>query len=308
MLRKTSLRKTSLFYAGVCLILVSCAPGSSSLLDDARFLLDQCKPKQETSLSSCQSAVNNADSLLSEEPTNIEAALVKSSASTSLARMDFLTFSANLADLQESGGDDFWRFRGIIDDYEEELNENQGLTGLEIDLDQLGAAITALEAVLSDVTIEVDAEGVAVDEDIRNAAFQMGMLRGIDSLVRPVKLAGGGVANVVNITDEVAAFVEDNFVTADNNLVYGGVTEDNFGDVFRPIRENYCRCSLQNPPGGTAGFNTTCLQDLMRCELYDGNGIQRDYNGNGEVTIKDCDTLLTPNGVEACGGRDTVED
>lgn len=288
----------------VFLLNSSCAKRQDALREDAKFLLDRCNPTQESSLPNCTAAVTKANELQQIDPGDLDAAMLEASAELGLARFDFLSFLSDLSELQDSGADDFGRFRGFILDYEQALNTNQSLTGLEIVLAEMATAVDVFDGLFDDAAF--DADGVATDETTRRAFFQLGLIQALDAFIRPVKLASGGVANVANITDAQATRIQADFINADNNILRGGGDESEIDDVLRPIRENYCRCSLQTPLGGQAGFNLTCLRDLMRCELYDGNGIEQDYNDNGDVAVGDCDTLLDPPGLEACGGTNTL--
>ena len=279
--------------------------GVNSLIEQARFALDRCNPTLETSLTNCQAAVDDADEVQTTDPTNLEAASVEASGYLGLARLDFLTFAADLSDLGNNAEGDFAEFRTFVSDYETDLNTDQETTGLAIDLDNLQAAKDSFGDLLEDV--EVGDDGIAIDETARQASFQLGVIQALDAFIRPVKIAGEAAADVADIDDTVTAAVLADFLDADNNLVVGGTTEEESDDLLRPVRENYCRCSLNG------GLTTNCLQDLMRCELNpdaadetgDNGGVEQDYNGDGDANDADCATLLSPDGLDACGGTDT---
>ena len=100
------------------------------------------------------------------------------------------------------------------------------------------------------------------------------------------------------------------------NSAAGDDVTDELNDILRPLRENHCRCSLQTPLGGTAGFSAACLRDLQRCELGvddpddppagDTLGVEQDYDSDGDTDNADCDTLLTPGGLNACADSNTT--
>jgi hypothetical protein len=279
--------------------LTNCGGGTNSQVEQAQFDLDKCNPTLETSLTNCQAAINIANSIRTTQPTNLDAAIILSSGELGLARADFLTLTADLADLdnntEENGGDDFLLFSQSVATYEGDLNTDQNTTGLEIDLVPLAAARSAFDGLLTGIT--TDSSGFAVDKKIKQACFQAGMTQGLDLFVRLVKLSKPNAAAVLANIDAVqTALVLSDFINGDSNLVLGGTTKN---DILEPIRQNYCRCSLQNPLGGTAGFSQTCIQDLMLCELYldpasPTDHPQQDYNRDGLLTMADCTVLKDP--------------
>ncbi len=278
-------------------LLIGACGGVAGLIEQAQFALDQCNPTSETTLANCQEAVDRADSVQVGDPTNLDAAMVESSGYLGLARLDFLSFAADLTDLGNNAEGDFAEFRTIVSDYETDtLNTAQGLTGLEIELTDLQAAKDAFGDLLAGVAVGDD--GIATDDTAQRASFQLGIIQALDAFIRPVKVAGAGAANVADIDATVSAVVEADFLNGDNNLVIGGTTEEEGGDLLQPLRENFCRCDLNG------GFNAACLRDLMRCQLSDDLVPEQDYDGGGAVRA-DCTTLTSPAGLDACASSDT---
>lgn len=264
----------------VCLSTVSCADKIDSLIEQAKFALDRCNPAVAETLANCTTAVEKADEIQTIEPANLDAAILESSGRLGLAGFDFLQLAARLADLQNVAEEDFAEFRSLVTDVEAE-------NGREIDLSELAAAVTPLVDALT---------GVTADEANERAFFQLGIIQAIDAFIRPVKVAGEDAVDVADIDATAAATISDDFVSADDNLVTSGTTED---DILRPVRENFCRCSLNG------GLTAACLRDLMRCELSDTATPEQDYNGDAATNRTDCLTLLEPGGLSDCGGTDT---
>lgn len=276
----TSQKTFSFFFALVAALLLSCADRIDSLIEQAKFALDRCDPAVASTLPNCTTAVEKADEIQTFDPANVDAAVLESSGRLGLAGFDFLQLAARLADLQNVAEEDFAEFRSLVTDVEAE-------NGREIDLDELAAAVTPLSGALT---------GVTADENNERAFFQLGMIQAIDAFIRPVKVAGEDAVSVADIDDTMSAIVSDDFVSADGNLVASGTTED---DILRPVRENFCRCSLNG------GFTAACLRDLMRCELSDTAAPEQDYNGDAAADRTDCLTLVGPGGLSDCGGTDT---
>lgn len=266
----------------------ACPSQSQSLLDDLKSALDHCSPVIDpASLTTfCQTAVEKGEELIAESPTDVNARILLSNAYFGRAGLGFLDLLETFADLANTTANDYAEIRDAI----------QGLT---VDLDDLRSSVSTL-------TNLVDSEGLTAEGN-DDLFRQLGLVRALEAFVRPVQQAGAEAANVdANIDAAEAATIASDFLNSDNDLVDTDVDD---ADVLSPIRENYCRCSLQ-----TGGFTAACLRDLMRCELSsaatdtntDNLGIEQDYDGDGDADDVDCTTLLTPTGLSACGGRNTT--
>lgn len=309
------------------LAMVWACGGISGLIEQANFALDNCNPTDETTEPNCQTAVNTAEEVLTGDSTNVPAALAASSGYLGLGHLDFLTLVADLADLQNSDTEDFEQFRDFIsgpDGYETTEGVAIDIGGTSDQPDSIQSAKDAFAGLMaaSTTTLDVpsenlDADGAATDDNIKRAAFQLGAIQAIDAFVRPVKLSGDAVGDITaNIDADVATAVENDFLSADNNMILGGATEEESGDLLSAVRENYCRCSRQEPLGGIAGFTPECLRDLMRCELYvdpedrivgSDIGIEQDYNQDGGSNNLDCVVLITPTtGSATCADGNTA--
>ncbi len=275
----------------------ACPSSEQSLLDELKFALDRCNPVSEpASLTTfCQTAVDKGELLIAEAPTDKNARILLSNAYFGRSGLDFLDLLQTFADLSSTAADDF-----------EEIRD--ALTGVSVDLTKLRLSVTTL----------TDLTGLAA-ADNEDYFRQLGLMRSLEAFVRPVKQSvdDANAFNEAKVVEKIdadeAAIIEEDYLNADNNLADTEVDDD---DILSPIRENYCRCSLQNPLGGSAGFNAACLRDLMRCELnpnvgdtststINNAGIAQDYNRDGALDDRDCATLLDPTGLSACGGQDT---
>ncbi|MBI1909773.1 MAG: hypothetical protein HYS22_06350 [Deltaproteobacteria bacterium] len=267
-------------------LVYACASGNGTLIEEGKFLMDSCKPTDATTLDGCRTTLEKMDEIQTTDPNNIDAAVLESSAHLGLAGFNSLKLGARLTGLTNDNQDDFLEFRLLVTDTEIE-------NGREIDLAELDASKKPLTDVLT---------GITPDETNKAAFFQLGMLQGVDSFIRPVKIAGVGAMNVAKIDATTTTTVKEDFLNADNNMIASGTTKD---DILRPLRENYCRCSLQTPLGATAGYTAPCLRDLMRCTLSGTAMPEQDYNGDGALSLGDCTTLRTPTALSTCGGQDT---
>ena len=275
--------------------------GTNKTLEEATFLLDQCNATVEASLTSnCTPALNAATSVLTEDPNNAQAALISSSASVGLARLSILDFLSDLSTLGDSNSGAYSQFRTFISTF-----ESESLGGsYELDIAALQDAKDVLNTLLSTVTVAVDTDGIATDPLLKRASFQLGVIQALDSYIRPVKLASGGESNVSNIDSTQATRIIADYLNADNNLIRGGLSGTRADEILNPLRENYCRCSLQS-----TGFVASCIRDLMLCELYltDSHLVtpENDYSGNSTINSLDCATLLSPAGLSGCADDDT---
>lgn len=276
----------------------ACPSTEQSLLDELKFALDRCSPVSdpESVATFCQTAVEKGEELVAEAPTDVNANLLLSNAYFGRAGLDFLDLLETTTNLIDTATDDFEEIRAA-------------LTGLTVDTTHLRDSVKVLSDLIND-------EGLSASEN-EDLFRQLGLMRALESFVRPVKLSVNtsntfSEANlIVNIGGEEANTILSDFLNADNNLGDSGVDDE---DILKPIRENYCRCSLQTPLGGSAGFNAVCLRDLMRCELNpdaaddtgDNGGVEQDYNSDGAINDVDCITLVTPSGLSSCAGRNTT--
>lgn len=270
-----------------------CPSSADSRIEAAQFALDRCNPADSTTATSCQEALDNATAILTDDPGNVQAALLASSANMGLAGIDFLQFAAELVEVQSSAEADFKEFRDLVTEVEAD-------NARTIDLTYLRSSVAVLETAMADK---------AADSDLNERAFfQLGAIQSIETFVLPVKLITfdpNGEVNPDEITDDTAETLKENFLNGDDNIQAGGTTD---ADTLEGMREGHCRCELADPLG--ANYGGACIRDLMRCELSDTGteDTEQDYDGDGTLAgdrENDCDALINPPGVDTCKGQDT---
>lgn len=274
----------------------ACPSSEDTLLDEVKFALDQCSPtsKPETIATFCDTAVTKGEELVAAAPADANAHLLLSSAYFGRSGLDFLSLLETFAGLIDSTAKDFVEIRDAI-------------VGIDVGIANLRSSITTLTAF-------IDEQGLTAtgNEDLFR---QLGLMMALETFVRPVQLAGTDAADVATGLSDASGegdIIKADFVDADNYLSDTNIDSE---DLLQPIRENYCRCSLQ-----TGGFTARCLRDLMRCELNpaaadndgDNGGVEADYDGKALPTNPtdladdvDCITLLAPSGLSTCAGTDT---
>lgn len=286
---------------------ISCSSKANRYLDDARFALDHCDPSAASTTDSCQTAVDKANLVLADDPTNVDAAILASSGYMGLAGLDFLQFASELSDVQDNPEADLKQFQQLIDTVETENNRS-------IDTSYIRSAASVLETALVDLAGDTDLN--------KRAFFQLGVTQTIENYVIPSKIVSFtdvGQADPTAVTDAIAETLRQNFLDSDNNITAGGTTDT---QTLSAMREGYCRCTLSD-----FGYNSACVRDLMRCELSDTDpsGVEQDYDGNGTCGTStlsgiksngtactshgggtaDCEALRNPTGIETCKTEDT---
>lgn len=245
------------------LLLGGCPSSTDSALEAAKFALDHCNPADSATSTSCQEAVDQATSILTGDPTNVEAAILASSGYLGLAGIDFLQFAAKLVDVQSNSNADFKEFQDLVNDVE-------STNARTIDTDQLKSAVDVLVTALAGKTGDTGLN--------KQGLFQLGATQTLDNFVVPAKLVtidANGDADPDSITSDVAERLRQNFLTSDDNISASG-TDD--ADTLHAIREGFCLCD-----DSLFGYSAACLRDLMRCELSDTDpdGTEQDYNNDG---------------------------
>lgn len=292
------------------LLLTGCPPSDTeSGIEAARFKLDGCNPSKSATVTICQEALDLLTPILASEPTNLEAAVLASSARLGLAGVDFLKFAEKLVGLRDSTTGDFQQFADLIGSVEKDRGE-------ELNTDRLRDAVTVLSTALA---------GLSGDTDIKKRAlFQLGATQAVETFVLPVKLTtalsttGTGTrtydsSKIDKVTPAVADTLKENFLKGDDNLTGGGTSDSKTLDAQRKA---YCLCTHS-----TFGYSDFCVRDLMRCQLSGGTtptGTEQDYDGDikcgdggkvgfankahttncataGDYT-EDCDALVKPTG------------
>lgn len=290
-----------------------CPSTTETNLENARFALDRCNPSDSTTDSYCEQAVNDAQAVLTADPTNVEAAILVSSGYLGWAGVDFLRFASELLDVQSSSNSeaDFQEFRTLVRNVETASTDTPNPR--TISLPRLRSAVSVLETTMAGLTI-------TIDDDLRDSAlFQLGAIQTLENFVLPIKLITIDLTDdhidPSEIGDTEAAVFKQNAANSDNNLQSSGTDDES---TLKATREGDCRCRLADPRG--TNYGAPCLRDLMRCELSttETENTEQDYDGDGvcgETGVTtcataggrtgDCNALINPPGVESCKSSGT---
>lgn len=239
----------------LCLLLValpfvlSCAATSTENdLDKARFALDSCS---DTSIADCETAAAEADKVQVNDPYNIDASMIESSALATAAGIGLITTMSDIAETGTSEDEKFKTIHGVIVATIQDIND-------------LRNAITAQSG------IPAANRPAADDPEHNDFFFQMGFLQTVEIFARPTILAqptATAAVTVNNITEADRGYMYDDFVAADDNLIDGGVAADgDGGDLIAAIRQNYCVLHNVTLPAAD-GFTLAELRDLIKCQL-----------------------------------------
>lgn len=266
----------------VVFLLLSCASGTNSTLESARFNLDKCTTSNPAA---CEAAESDAQKVLDDDADNVEAALVKASAVATQGNIDIIFMMARMSQTEEGTIDG----EGI-DQTTQKFKFIRGkLTG-DVDIERLRDAVVSL----SSITAPEE-----TDDNYKEYFFQLGLLQMLEAFITPSVLAQptdtseASVEDTESITDDVAAYVLEDFIDGDNNFNEGGIVDsDNIGwDLVTMIRNNYCAAKNVNPAND--GFSTEELRALMRCQLVanpeDLTGAAGDFPGTAIATCDDFD-------------------
>jgi hypothetical protein len=263
-------------------LLLSCASGTESILESARFNLDRCTT---SNTAACVAAQGDAQKVLNEDADNVEASLIKASALATEGGIDIIFMMARLSQTDEETVDG------------EEINQTtqkfkfiRKKIGEDVDIAKLRDAVVSL----ADLTAPA-----AADVNYKEYHFQLGLLQMLEAFITPSNLAQPTdtdevtVEDTENITDDDAEYILDDFIAADNNFREGGIlTSDDTGwDLVTMTRNNYCAAKNVNPAND--GFSTEELRALMRCQLVDNPedllGANGDFPGTAIVSCDDFD-------------------
>lgn len=207
-----------------------CADNSQSELESA---------EQALNAENYQEAYDRANTVLTAEPTNLEAARIASSALFGLSNLDLTTLNTALLELQDSATADFAQIATAVPS--------------DADLDNLIASAAVFR----------DFQGT-LDDD---AEFQEGLYEAYASFVIGIVASGynTGEANfdATAITADDAAAAETALLSFDDSFVASGVAEGE--DILQP-REAYC---LVVGNSGNGSFDAGVYRALVGCQLFE---------------------------------------
>lgn len=229
---------------------LSCgAPSKEGGMDKARFALDSCSTDNT---GPCTTAANEALDVLTSDSTNVQAALLRSSALATTGGVDMLLLVEDLSKTTDSSQ----KFKTMHDTIIPTIT----------DITALRTSIATLQSPTYTGTL---AEG---DDYHRDFYFQIGILQAFEAFTLPTILAQSTPASAVNvnlITSTDKDNIQADFIDADNNLITSGITDSSIKgwDLVKAVRQNYC--TLRNITGGP-GFTLEVLQDMVLCQLCIG--------------------------------------
>lgn len=247
--------------------IAGCATSTNADLDKARFEIDR---------GNWDSAINSASAVQNSNPSNIEAAILLSSAYAGRGGVRIVSVSADIAESENSDNE----FKVAHDAL---LNAiHQSLVGTTTNLDDLRNSVVVLGTTL-------DPQPTSDNEYYTDQQYQLGMLETIEAFGLSSVTAQPVIDGTITPTDIAQAqsdITVTDMINADNHLLNGGMEETD--DLVKNIRKNYC--VLQNASVGATGFDLVALQDLNLCQLTP-EGAARDALGPGDfqsTTITQC--------------------
>lgn len=262
----------------ICLLILigltaSCASDRIDSLESARFALDA---------GDFGTAIEKATDALADDPDNVEAARILSSAYFGRSGIDFLDLAEVILDLDTSSDDNFRTVGNAL--------PSDG------DLDDLRLAITTIEALDG-----VDDADIA-DEELADAVFDISMMQMVEHYAIGVYQSGFHTSlDVTDITDAGADIVVDDLIAFDSRAVGSGVASDK--DFLSAVRQTFC---ILEPISAGEGFTTAEYQALVGCQLSDSPATFDTAALTADIA--NC-AALDPNGqgadVEACYDADT---
>ncbi|OGQ22669.1 MAG: hypothetical protein A3I05_03855 [Deltaproteobacteria bacterium RIFCSPLOWO2_02_FULL_44_10] len=218
--------------------LISCAAGTDEQLEEAQFALDK---------GDWATAITKSNDALTADATNVEAALLLSSAYAGRAGVNILAISA---DISESGNTESI-FNVVHDALANTITSGTGLTDVRNAIVALGTTLT---------------QPATTHVLFKDQQFQLGILEAIESFALSSLTAQQTLDGTITTTDITTTHRDDtqtDFINVDNHLINGGMES---GDVLvTNLRKNYC--VLRNVTAAASGIDLTALQDLNLCQL-----------------------------------------
>ncbi len=243
----------------------SCGSAVDHNLEAARFALDK---------GNWDAAIQAGTAALADEPGNVEAALLISSAYAGKGKFKLLTLASIVSDVAKRKD----LFASMYD----------GLAPISADPAFLHSAIFAL------------VNGLNPQPDISNIyyldqQFQRGLLFLIESLaLSPLtaKPDPNGPIDTSRITAPIKDIVQDDLKEFDQALIDSGLSPDD------PIVVNgrYTYCVLRVKSGMADGFDIDILRDMNKCQLSpnDGADLSRDNGDFSSPVINKCSDFDVP--------------
>ncbi|MBI4126588.1 MAG: hypothetical protein HY465_03760 [Deltaproteobacteria bacterium] len=236
-------RIQSVIVVVITAILAACAPSGDADIEAARFALDS---------GDYSTAITKATAALTADTTDVDAAMVLSSAYAGRAGVRLLSVTADISDTGNTENE----FEAIHDAL---------IANVAVDeLPDLRAAITTLTTTLT-------AEPAATDDLYEDFNFQLGSLQAIEIFAAPsITAQPSDDESDIDSTriDETSDTETDkveilaDFIDVDNRLIAAGMTADD--DLVDILRKNYC--VLHDLSAGD-GIDLGVLRDQIECQL-----------------------------------------
>ena len=229
--------------AVVALLAVFASCGAREIdaqLEHARFALDRGE---------WDAAIANGRAALDADPSNVEAALLLSSAYAGRSGFGVMKLTAAIADAS--------RDRDLFDAVRDAMTETI------INIDDLRSAI----AVLVDEFIPNRPENIRYDD----AGLQAALLMLIEVYAASPFMAQptiDGPIDVSQITPEMKDRVQEDLIAADDRSVDAGI--DASDPLVTNMRETYC--TLKRASGTAEGFDLDVYRDFVHCQLAPDDG------------------------------------
>lgn len=250
-----------------------CASSTNSNLEAAQFALDN---------SNYTSAISKANAVLNEEPNNLRAARILSSAYFGRSNLNFLDLAEAVFDLNTSSQTAFQTMADTMPD--------------TADLDDLHSAIATLEAIDG-------IDGSDLTGDLADLAFDLGIMEVVEQFAIGVYQSDYKTAlDVSGITSDGVTNSLNDLLGFDGFIINSGIASDE--DFISKVRENFC---ILEPISAGDGFTSGEFQALVGCQLstdpdtFDTTAFS--------AVIANCAALDVDNqsaGVQACFNQDTA--
>lgn len=229
-----------LLIATLVFFISSCASGTNSNLEDARFALDS---------SDFDAAIESATEVLEDDPDNIEASRILASAYFGRSGLDFFDLAEIILDLQDATDPNFRVVGNALPS--------------DADMEDLRLAIQTLGALTG-----VDDDPID-NEALKDVVFDLAIMQAVEHFALGVYgsdffTTTASTVDPSSIASDDASNAQDDLIDFDNRLIASGVDADN--EFINQIRQTFC---ILEPFSAGDGFTQGEFQALVGCELSD---------------------------------------
>lgn len=253
--------------------LCGCVSSSETNIESAKFALDS---------GDWSSAIEKATAVLQEDPGNVQAALLLSSAYAGRAGIKVMTLAEIASDAVKR--------KELFSAMHAKLSEEQ------VNTDDLHLSIRSLTVFLSPQPSEIDQ--FYIDQK-----FESGLLLTIEAFglasLKAQPTADGPI-DTSKITEDDRVITQEDLHECDNFLIDSGLTEND--DLVKNVR--YLYCILHENSGGVSGFTRDILRDYTLCQLTPNNETLSSANGDFTSSVI---TKCTDFDITACENAGPTE-